>query len=60
MLVEIKHLKSYFFLDEGVLKAVDDVSFAIDERESAAPAIQRCDETVVPARRVADGLLSAA
>lgn len=36
MLVEIKNLKSYFFLDEGVLKAVDDVSFAIDERETVA------------------------
>jgi oligopeptide/dipeptide ABC transporter ATP-binding protein len=27
--VEVKNLKTYFFLDDGVLKAVDDVSFSI-------------------------------
>ena len=48
MLVEIKHLKSYFFLDEGVLKAVDDVSFAIDERESVALVGESgCGKTIV-------------
>ncbi len=48
MLVEIKNLKSYFFLDEGVLKAVDDVSFAIDERESVALVGESgCGKTIV-------------
>ena len=29
-LLEIKNLKTYFFLDEGVVRAVDDVSFEMD------------------------------
>jgi oligopeptide/dipeptide ABC transporter ATP-binding protein len=48
MLVEIKNLKSYFFLDEGVLKAVDDVSFAIDEQETVALVGESgCGKTIV-------------
>jgi peptide/nickel transport system ATP-binding protein len=29
-LLEVRNLKTYFFLDEGVVRAVDDVSFEID------------------------------
>ena len=29
-LLEVKNLKTYFFLDEGVVRAVDDVSFEMD------------------------------
>jgi oligopeptide/dipeptide ABC transporter ATP-binding protein len=36
MLLEVKNLKSYFFLDEGVLKAVDDLSFSIAEQAIVA------------------------
>ena len=32
-LVEVKNLKTYFYLDEGVLKAVDDVSFDIGKKQ---------------------------
>ena len=48
MLVEVKNLKSYFFLDEGVLKAVDDVSFTIAERETVALVGESgCGKTIV-------------
>lgn len=30
-LLEVNHLKTYFFTDDGVSKAVDDVSFEVDE-----------------------------
>ncbi len=30
-LLEVHHLKTYFFTDRGVAKAVDDVSFSLDE-----------------------------
>jgi len=33
-LLEIKNLSTYFHLDEGVIKAVDDVSFSIDRGET--------------------------
>lgn len=32
--LEVQDLKTYFFLDEGILKAVDGVSMAIGDRES--------------------------
>ncbi len=32
-ILEIKNLRTYFFLDEGTLKAVDDVSFSVRERQ---------------------------
>lgn len=35
-LLEIKHLKTYFFTSEGVFPAVDDVSFHIDKGETLA------------------------
>ena len=48
MLIEVKNLKSYFFLDEGILKAVDDVSFVIDEREAVALVGESgCGKTIV-------------
>ena len=33
-LIEIKNLRNYFFLDEGILKAVDGVSFSIQKRKT--------------------------
>ena len=30
-LVEIKNLKTYFYTEDGIVKAVDDVSFKIKE-----------------------------
>jgi ABC-type dipeptide/oligopeptide/nickel transport system ATPase component len=33
-LLEVKNLKTYFFLDEGVAKAVDGVSFHVDKGET--------------------------
>jgi oligopeptide/dipeptide ABC transporter ATP-binding protein len=48
MLVEVKNLKSYFFLDEGVLKAVDDLSFCIAEQEAVALVGESgCGKTIV-------------
>ncbi len=48
MLLEVKNLKSYFFLDEGILKAVDDVSFAISEQETVALVGESgCGKTIV-------------
>lgn len=48
MLIEVRNLKSYFFLDEGILKAVDDVSFVIDEREAVALVGESgCGKTIV-------------
>ncbi len=32
-IVDVRKLKTYFYLDEGVLKAVDGVSFTVGERE---------------------------
>lgn len=48
MLLEVKNLKSYFFLDEGVLKAVDDLSFSIAEQETVALVGESgCGKTIV-------------
>ncbi|MFW5856170.1 MAG: ABC transporter ATP-binding protein [Bacillota bacterium] len=33
-LIEVKNLKTYFYLDQGVVKAVDDVSFNIKDKRS--------------------------
>lgn len=33
-LLEVKNLKTYFFTDEGIVKAVDDVSFGLKKGES--------------------------
>ncbi|MFC1848655.1 ABC transporter ATP-binding protein [candidate division CSSED10-310 bacterium] len=30
-MLDIQHLKTYFYTEEGIIKAVDDVSFAIDQ-----------------------------
>ena len=29
--LEVKNLKTYFFTDEGIVKAVDDVSFSVEK-----------------------------
>ena len=48
MLIEVRNLKSYFFLDEGILKAVDDVSFVIEEKETVALVGESgCGKTIV-------------
>ncbi len=48
MLIEVLNLKSYFFLDEGILKAVDDVSFVIEEKETVALVGESgCGKTIV-------------
>lgn len=36
MILQVENLFSHFFLDEGILKAVDDVSFFVDESETVA------------------------
>lgn len=36
MLLNVENLRSYFYLDEGVLHAVDDISFHIEEEETLA------------------------
>src|SRR5258708_22046000 len=33
-LLEVKNLKTYFFTDDGVSKAVDDVSYSVDRKET--------------------------
>ena len=33
-LLEVKNLKTYFYTDDGVAKAVDDVSFTLDKGET--------------------------
>lgn len=48
MLLEVKNLKSYFFLDEGVLKAVDNLSFSIARQETVALVGESgCGKTIV-------------
>src|ERR1700739_4574103 len=32
--LEVKNLKTYFFTDDGVSKAVDDVSYSVDKKET--------------------------
>lgn len=34
MLLEVKNLKTYFYTDDGVSKAVDDVSYSLDRGET--------------------------
>lgn len=36
MLLKVENLRSFFFLDEGILRAVDDISFHVDEEETVA------------------------
>ncbi len=36
MLLKVENLRSFFFLDEGILRAVDDVSFHVNEEETVA------------------------
>lgn len=36
MLLKVENLRSFFFLDEGILKAVDDISFQMEEEETVA------------------------
>ena len=33
-LLEVKNLRTYFSLEEGILKAVDDVSFKLEENKT--------------------------
>ncbi|HYM20250.1 MAG TPA: ABC transporter ATP-binding protein [Candidatus Kapabacteria bacterium] len=33
-LLEVKHLKTYFYTDDGVAKAVDDVSYTVDRKQT--------------------------
>lgn len=48
MLLEVKDLATYFFLDEGVLKAVDGVSFGIEPGETVALVGESgCGKTIV-------------
>ncbi len=48
MLLDVRNLRSSFFLDEGELKAVDDVSFTIDRGESVALVGESgCGKTIV-------------
>lgn len=48
MLLSVRNLTSYFFLDEGVLKAVDDVSFDVAENGTVAIVGESgCGKTIV-------------
>jgi oligopeptide/dipeptide ABC transporter ATP-binding protein len=48
MLLDIQHLRTSFFLDNGELKAVDDISFAIEEKQTLAIVGESgCGKTVV-------------
>ncbi len=36
MLLKVEDLRSFFFLDDGILRAVDDISFFVNEEETVA------------------------
>lgn len=48
MLLQVENLRSFFFLDEGILRAVDDISFGINEEETVALVGESgCGKTIV-------------
>lgn len=48
MLLSVENLATYFFLDEGILKAVDDLSFTVEEQETVALVGESgCGKTIV-------------
>lgn len=48
MILNVQNLAAYFFLDEGELRAVDDVSFTINEQETVALVGESgCGKTIV-------------
>ena len=48
MLLSVESLTTYFFLDEGILKAVDDLSFTVEEQETVALVGESgCGKTIV-------------
>ena len=48
MLLSVQNLATYFFLDEGVLRALDDISFEIAENETVALVGESgCGKTIV-------------
>ncbi|MEE9500626.1 MAG: ATP-binding cassette domain-containing protein, partial [Candidatus Aminicenantaceae bacterium] len=48
MLLKVENLRSFFFLDEGILRAVDDISFQVNEEETVALVGESgCGKTIV-------------
>jgi oligopeptide/dipeptide ABC transporter ATP-binding protein len=48
MLLSVENLATYFFLDEGILKAVDDLSFTVEEQETVTLVGESgCGKTIV-------------
>ena len=45
--LDVRHMQTYFFLDEGVLKAVDDVSYAVGARETLGVIAEIADQVCV-------------